>query len=186
MAEQGLTIEARIMRSLSGHYYGSAILRGCLLHPVDQKSNVVDRQRYDFYLTGRAAVAPFTILTYWTATGVFAEVEYPDLWILQVVPDAAEVEVGFHERWHFGIKGPLVVLAHADGEDPVTQLGNWWKYWAPKNGGQNEIIARWLGEQLGRRPPGENPPACPYLILDSELRNPPFFPDEAWNFDLPK
>lgn len=186
MTGQSLAIEARIMRSLSGHFYGSAILRGCLLYPVDQSNNIVDRQRYDFYLTGRAAVAPYTILTYWTATGIFAEVEYPDLWILQAVPDAAEVNVGFHARWHFGIKGPLVVLAHAEGEEPVTQLSKWWKYWAPEHGGQNEIIARWLGEQVGRCPPGENPPACPQLTPDSKLKSPPFLSNEAWTFDLPE
>ena len=71
----GLVIEARILNSVSGHYYGRSILRGCQLAPIAQRKDVVNRQRYDFYMAGRAAVAPYTILTYWTTTGVFAEAD---------------------------------------------------------------------------------------------------------------
>jgi hypothetical protein len=180
-----LRIEARLLRILSGHYFASATLRGCQLVPLEQRSNVVDRQKYEFYLTGYACLTPYTILTYWTNMGIFAEKDEPEFWIIQTVPGAVESEVGYDQRWHFGIKGPLDVLAYAKN-DAVTQLYNWWNGWAPKNGGQNEFIARWLGAHTGRLPIGEEPPAYLHRIVDSSVKNPPFLSMEAWKFDLPQ
>lgn len=177
-----LTIEAKVMRSLSGHYYGSAILHGCVLIRMYEKSNVVNNQRYDFYFTGHAEVPPYTILTYWTATGVFAEVEWPDFWILQAIPGAPSISIGEHSQWHFGIKGPLETLAHAEGEECVDRLKDWWNNWAPAHGGQNELIARWLAENLNQRSLGPYPD----YISNLDPTHPPYIPVESWKFNLPE
>lgn len=178
-----LMIEAKVMRSLSGPFYQSAILRGCQLTPISKSGSVINKQRYQLYLTGRAVLQPYTLLTYWTATGVFAETESPEYWILQVVPGAPLVQIGFNEKGYFGIKGPLEILAQAHDEDRVGWLKHWWMDWLPEHGGQNEVTARWLGEltKKGVKDIRLEPPP----VVETALRNPPFFPDEAWVFDLP-
>lgn len=181
-----LVVEAKLMRSQSGHYYSSAILRGCHFTPISKSGNVISRQRYDFFFTGRAEVAPSAILTYWTATGVFAEKEWPEFWILQAIPDHLIITIGENTQNHSGVKGPLDILAYAKGENSADHLMDWWFNWAPANGGQNAVMACWLGEWLNKHKLGEMPEPYPGSVSDMKKDHLPFLPDEAWTFDLPK
>jgi hypothetical protein len=62
-----LTIEAKVMRSISGDFYGSAILRGCSLLRTNESRNVISNRRYDFCLTGSGLKS----LILWTSPLLF-------------------------------------------------------------------------------------------------------------------
>lgn len=143
-----ILVEAKVGNESHSSYWGKGNLQGT---PRLVAENY-QRDRHNSYTEGAIEVAEGTVVSWWTSEGDKYGMSNADFYILKASESADEQEFigGCYGRGNY-LRGKFEVLAHAEGKTKAPRLMKWWSEWAKANGGQTEIMARHLAEQIEKR-----------------------------------